>query len=85
MKISRLRAAASVAVLLCTTNLGLAHPGHDGDHGLTWDFRHLGEQPVATALCGVVLAATVWGLAQLAIALVARLQSLRRSAASRGK
>lgn len=38
-----------------------AHPGHDGDHGLVWEFRHLTDHPGATLLCGAVLAAAAWG------------------------
>lgn len=38
----------------------LAHPGHDGDHGLEWDFGHLAEHPLATLTCVLVLGAIGW-------------------------
>ena len=81
MKTSRLRFTAA---LLASANLALAHPGHDGDHGLTWDFQHLADHPAATALGVLVLVGAAWGAAQLA-GLMVRRQSLRRSAVSRGK
>lgn len=36
--------------------LAQAHPGHDGDHELVWDFNHLVSHPLATIACLVVLA-----------------------------
>jgi hydrogenase/urease accessory protein HupE len=85
MKTRRVRATAVSAVLLAVPSLALAHPGHDGDHGLTWDFSHLAAHPLATALGALVLVGAVWGGAQLAATLAERRQSLRKSAASRGK
>ena len=37
-----------------------AHPGHDDDHGLVWDLRHLAAHPLATLGCVAILAGTVW-------------------------
>lgn len=37
-----------------------AHPGHDGDHGLTWDFSHFAAHPFATIGCLLVLIASGW-------------------------
>ncbi len=80
MKTSRARLVLVSAAPLIATSLAFAHPGHDGDHGLTWEFSHLAAHPVATALCGAVLVTAVAGVAWLV-----RAQSLRKSAASRGK
>ncbi|MBL9187680.1 MAG: hypothetical protein JNK23_09395 [Opitutaceae bacterium] len=63
-----------------------AHPGHDGDHGLTWEFTHLAEHPLATlgwaALGLAVIAAGWWFARRLTQPAV---QSLRTSQPSRGK
>jgi hydrogenase/urease accessory protein HupE len=40
--------------------VAFAHPGHDGDHGLTWDFGHLAGHPLATLACLTVLGAAGW-------------------------
>lgn len=80
MNTSRVRLAVGSTVTLVSTNLAIAHPGHDGDHGLTWEFSHLAAHPVATVLCGAVLVAAVVGVAWLV-----RGQSLRKSAVRRGK
>jgi hydrogenase/urease accessory protein HupE len=80
MKPLRLRVLALTTSLLAAPSLALAHPGHDGDHGLTWEFSHLAAHPFATVLCGAVLVTAVIGVAWLA-----RHQSLRKSAANRGK
>jgi hypothetical protein len=37
-----------------------AHPGHDDDHGLVWDFGHLAAHPLATFACFTVLAGAIW-------------------------
>jgi len=37
-----------------------AHPGHDEDHGLVWDFGHLAAHPFATLVCVAVLTVSVW-------------------------
>ena len=37
-----------------------AHPGHDEDHGLVWDFGHLSAHPLATLTCVTVLTVSVW-------------------------
>ena len=85
MKTHRVRSALLTVGVFASATLALAHPGHDGDHGLTWDFSHLAANPLATALGGIVLAGAAWGFAQLAGWLVVRRQSLRKSAVSRGK
>jgi hydrogenase/urease accessory protein HupE len=54
MKISLLRGSIVALIVLATSQLVRAHPGHD-DHELTWDFSHLAAHPVATLSCGVVL------------------------------
>ena len=41
--------------------LAHAHPGHDGDHELVWEFSHLASHPLATLACVTVLAGAVWG------------------------
>lgn len=74
------------AAYLFSVSALVAHPGHDGDHGLTWDLRHLAEHPLATAGCFALVGTTV-----LLIAVVLRrraerqIQSLRVSQPSRGK
>src|SRR4051812_27095642 len=75
MKSSRLRFAVASTALLASANLALAHPGHDGDHGLTWDFRHLVEHPAATALSALVLVGAAWGFAQVVGIVLSRRQS----------
>ncbi len=85
MKSPALRLPALVALSLAALPVAQAHPGHDGDHGLVWEFRHLADHPGATLLCGAVLGAAVWG----AVALLRRraqeqAQSLRVSARRRG-
>ena len=75
----------SVAYLVSVSAL-LAHPGHDGDHGLTWDLKHLGEHPLATAACFALIGLTVL----LTVVVLRRraerqTQSLRVSQPSRGK
>jgi hydrogenase/urease accessory protein HupE len=37
-----------------------AHPGHDEDHGLVWDFNHLASHPLATLACVAVLTGAIW-------------------------
>jgi hypothetical protein len=76
MNLSRV---ALPAVFLASASAALAHPGHDG-HDLTWDFQHLAANPVATLLCAAVLAGAAWGLSLGFSAIVARRQSLRKSA-----
>ncbi len=71
-----------VPLLLAAAPSLWAHPGHDDDHGHTWELRHLAAHPLATA---------AWGLIALAAAGLAiwlrrrRAQSLRTSPPSRGK
>lgn len=78
-------AVFSVAYLVLVSAL-FAHPGHDGDHGLTWDLKHLGEHSLATAGCFALVGAAVL----LIVAVLRRHaasppQSLRVSQPSRGK
>lgn len=80
MKTSCVRPIFAATALLATASAAFAHPGHEGDHGLTWEFSHLAAHPVATVLCGAVLLTAVAGVAWLA-----RSQSLRKSAVRRGK
>lgn len=72
--------------VLASAPLLQAHPGHDGDHGLTWDFAHLAEHPLAS-LGWAAIALTAIGAGWLILRRRAqpRPQSLRGSAASRGK
>ncbi|MDP3073345.1 MAG: hypothetical protein Q8N18_23845 [Opitutaceae bacterium] len=62
-----------------------AHPGHDGDHGLTWEFAHLAQHPLVTlgwaALGLAVVGAGTWWVRRR----TPPAQSLRTSQASRGK
>lgn len=37
-----------LAALFALPVLAHAHPGHDGDHDLVWDFGHLAAHPLAT-------------------------------------
>jgi hydrogenase/urease accessory protein HupE len=63
-----------------------AHPGHDGDHGLTWELRHLAEHPLATlGWCAIAAAAVGAGAWLVRRRTQERAQSLRTSAPSRGK
>lgn len=82
MKLPRLLPALSFLVLTATAS---AHPGHDGDHGLTWDFSHVVNHPGATGLWLAVFALSVWMIGQQIRAerRVAR-QSLRASQDRRG-
>jgi len=61
MKLTRLLAASSSALPL----IAQAHPGHDGDHDLVWDFDHLASHPLGTLLCLGLLVAAFWGVRQL--------------------
>jgi hypothetical protein len=63
-----------------------AHPGHDGEHDVTWDFGHLAAHPLATVVCFAVIVAAV-GLVILAVRWRngAPAQSFRGSQPSRGK
>ncbi len=85
MKSPARRLSVLAALSLAALPAARAHPGHDGDHGLVWEFRHLADHPGATLLFGAVLGAAVWG----AVALLRRraqeqAQSLRVSARRRG-
>jgi len=62
MKMSR-RLASAVA--LVAPLAAFAHPGHDGDHDITWDFGHLASHPLATIACAIVAAAAGWGVWRL--------------------
>jgi hypothetical protein len=85
MKLPVRRLTALVALSIAALPMAQAHPGHDGDHGLVWEFRHLADHPGATLLCGAVLGAAVWGAsALLRRRAEAQAQSLRVSARRRG-
>ena len=45
--------------------LAQAHPGHDGDHELVWEFDHLASHPLATIGCVAMLVAAGWGVWRL--------------------
>jgi len=66
MKTSFHRSLPLVASFFATVGLAHAHPGHDGDHGLTWDFSvgHLATHPLATLICSLLLVAGAWGVAR---------------------
>ena len=59
------RRSLLIAAAFALPALAHAHPGHDGDHGLVWDFQHLTSHPLATIACGSVLAAAAWGVWRL--------------------
>jgi hypothetical protein len=61
---SRLLARLVLAALLAPA-LAQAHPGHDGDHELVWDFQHLASRPLATIECIVLVTAGAWGVWRL--------------------
>lgn len=59
--------------------LAHAHPGHDGDHELVWEFGHLASHPFATFLCFSLFAAGAWAIWRLVkMNLTARKQPVRR-------
>ncbi len=53
------RPLASAAAFLAPL-AAFAHPGHDGDHDITWDFGHFISHPFATIAGVAVLAAAGW-------------------------
>ena len=59
MKPSRLRFLL-LAGLFAVPALAHAHPGHDGDHELVWDFDHLVSHPLATLMCAAVVGTAGW-------------------------
>ncbi len=80
------RIFAYPAVFVASAVLAQAHPGHDDGHELTWDFRHLVENPGATVICLLLLAAAGWAVGQgVRRQSELRTQSLRASQRSRGK
>jgi hydrogenase/urease accessory protein HupE len=85
MNFFRRRSLAPFAAFLALASLAHAHPGHDGDHEVTWEFSHLVAHPLATLMCLAVIAAGA-GLAWLLVrrAQAERLQSLRGSQPKRG-
>jgi hydrogenase/urease accessory protein HupE len=86
MKSTLRRVVSLAAVVLAAAPLLRAHPGHDGDHGLTWDFTHVANHPLVTLGWTVVAIAVLGAAWWLARRLTQpTVQSLRGSAASRGK
>ncbi|HWA27163.1 MAG TPA: hypothetical protein VG734_16020 [Lacunisphaera sp.] len=78
MKSLRFRSQLIAAVLAFPV-LAQAHPGHDGDHGLVWDFGHLAAHPLATAACLGLIAAAGWGAWSMAKSrLTAKAERARR-------
>lgn len=61
MKSPRLRSLL-IATAFAIPALAHAHPGHDGDHELVWDFEHLAGHPLATIGCVAMLVAAGWGV-----------------------
>ncbi len=82
MKLPRVLLPLAFVVLAASAH---AHPGHDGDHGLTWDFGHLAAHPGATMLWLAIFAFAVWLVVHRVQAdrALAR-QSLRTSQDKRG-
>lgn len=64
MNLPRLR-PLSVAALLALPVLAQAHPGHDGDHDVIWEFGHLVEHPIATLACLSVIVAAGWAVRRM--------------------
>lgn len=60
----RLTTVTALALTLAPA-AALAHPGHDGDHGFTWDFSHLAAHPLATIACLTVLCTAVWAVVRM--------------------
>lgn len=59
MKLPRLH-SLSFAAFLTLPVLAHAHPGHDGDHDVIWEFGHLVDHPIATLACLTLVAAVGW-------------------------
>lgn len=59
MKPPRFRSLLILAAFVAPA-LARAHPGHDGEHELTWDFDHFASHPFATLACLSVLAVAGW-------------------------
>ena len=86
MKSPAQRLAAFSAAYLFSVSALVAHPGHDGDHGLTWDLSHLADHPLATAGCFALVGTTAFLLVVVLRRRAGRqIQSLRVSQPSRGK
>jgi hypothetical protein len=64
MKSPRLRSFL-IATAFAIPALAYAHPGHDGDHELVWDFEHLAGHPLATLACVSMIVAAGWGVWRL--------------------
>jgi hydrogenase/urease accessory protein HupE len=76
----------ALAAVLASVAPLRAHPGHDGDHGLTWELRHLAEHPAATLGWLAALGAAAWAVrVTMQRRAQVRAQSLRTSQPSRGK
>lgn len=59
MKLPRLRSLLITAACGAPV-LAQAHPGHDGEHDLTWDVDHFMRHPFATLACLSLVAAAAW-------------------------
>jgi lysylphosphatidylglycerol synthetase-like protein (DUF2156 family) len=64
MKSPRFRSLL-IATAFALPTLAYAHPGHDGDHELVWDFEHLADHPLATIACVSLIIAAGWGVWRL--------------------
>ena len=56
-----------LAALFALPALAHAHPGHDGDHDLVWDFGHLLSHPLATLAYIPLLVMAGFGIRALLI------------------
>ena len=52
--------ACSFTIAFLLPALAHAHPGHDGDHELVWEFSHLASEPLATLQCLALAGAGSW-------------------------
>ena len=75
-----------IVAFTATAGWAVAHPGHEGDHGLIWESRNMASHPLETAGYVVLLLVTVWAFARVSSrGTDAVRQSLRESQRNRGK
>lgn len=67
-----------VAAAFAFPVLAQAHPGHDGDHEVIWEFAHLAAHPLATLACVSLLVGAGWGVWTLRRSAKAAVESVRR-------